>query len=253
MENSNDSADNSSDLSISEGDRSTPTPSVHGRNHSPSSRSPRKLFTNTRERWRQQNVSGAFAELRRLVPTHPPDKKLSKNEILRLAIKYIRLLDSVLRWQDRQEEEEEERMNDDKKGLKRNIKVLKEEKETENDYLPGQITNSKDSNVSLSTGKNFHNSSYQTSPPLSPFSSSSSSSTTSITHTTYSTSSLRLISSSRPFQDYPPITHSSVTPTHHRREDQGTMRATAGRFHPYLLAVHGLPYLFNKKKQNFSG
>jgi hypothetical protein len=39
---------------------------------------PRKVFTNTRERWRQQNVSGAFAELRRLVPTHPPDKKLSK-------------------------------------------------------------------------------------------------------------------------------------------------------------------------------
>lgn len=47
----------------------------------------RKVFTNTRERWRQQNVSGAFAELRKLVPTHPPDKKLSKNEILRNAIK----------------------------------------------------------------------------------------------------------------------------------------------------------------------
>lgn len=49
----------------------------------------RKIFTNSRERWRQQNVSGAFAELRKLVPTHPPDKKLSKNEILRMAIKYI--------------------------------------------------------------------------------------------------------------------------------------------------------------------
>ena len=47
----------------------------------------RKLFTNSRERWRQQNVSGAFAELRKLVPTHPPDKKLSKNEILRMAIR----------------------------------------------------------------------------------------------------------------------------------------------------------------------
>jgi hypothetical protein len=46
-----------------------------------------KIFTNTRERWRQQNVSGAFAELRKLVPTHPPDKKLSKNEILRMAIR----------------------------------------------------------------------------------------------------------------------------------------------------------------------
>jgi hypothetical protein len=49
----------------------------------------RKIFTNSRERWRQQNVSGAFAELRKLVPTHPPDKKLSKNEILRMAIRYL--------------------------------------------------------------------------------------------------------------------------------------------------------------------
>ncbi|XP_076058526.1 uncharacterized protein LOC143035543 [Oratosquilla oratoria] len=64
----------------------------------------RKIFTNTRERWRQQNVSGAFAELRKLVPTHPPDKKLSKNEILRLAIKYIKLLNSVLEWQRCQDE-----------------------------------------------------------------------------------------------------------------------------------------------------
>jgi T-cell acute lymphocytic leukemia protein len=56
----------------------------------------RKIFTNSRERWRQQNVTTAYAELRRLVPTHPPDKKLSKNEILRMAIKYIRLLGIVL-------------------------------------------------------------------------------------------------------------------------------------------------------------
>ncbi|CAL4122643.1 unnamed protein product [Meganyctiphanes norvegica] len=66
--------------------------------------SPPRVFTNTRERWRQQNVSGAFAELRRLVPTHPPDKKLSKNEILRLTIKYIKLLNSVLEWQQKEDE-----------------------------------------------------------------------------------------------------------------------------------------------------
>src|SRR5271156_2945047 len=61
---------------------------------------PRKVFTNSRERWRQQNVSGAFAELRRLVPTYPPDRKLSKNEILRLAIRYIRLLSGIVEWQE---------------------------------------------------------------------------------------------------------------------------------------------------------
>ncbi|XP_061087220.1 T-cell acute lymphocytic leukemia protein 1 homolog isoform X1 [Conger conger] len=56
----------------------------------------RRVFTNSRERWRQQNVNGAFSELRKLIPTHPPDKKLSKNEILRLAMKYISFLVQLL-------------------------------------------------------------------------------------------------------------------------------------------------------------
>ena len=60
----------------------------------------RRIFTNSRERQRQQNVNGAFAELRRLVPTHPPDKKLSKHEILRLTIRYIDLLSNVVEFQD---------------------------------------------------------------------------------------------------------------------------------------------------------
>ena len=63
----------------------------------------RKIVTNSRERMRQQNVNGGFADLRKLVPTHPPDRKLSKNEILRLAIRYINILDSVLKYQDREE------------------------------------------------------------------------------------------------------------------------------------------------------
>lgn len=62
-----------------------------------------KRSTNTREKWRQQNVNNAFANLRKLVPTHPPDRKLSKNEILRLAIRYIRLLTSVIEYQKAQE------------------------------------------------------------------------------------------------------------------------------------------------------
>ncbi|KAK9518822.1 hypothetical protein VZT92_021594 [Zoarces viviparus] len=60
----------------------------------------RRVSTNSRERWRQQNVNGAFAELRSLVPTHPPDRKLSKNEILHLALRYIHFLDRVLTDQD---------------------------------------------------------------------------------------------------------------------------------------------------------
>ncbi|XP_060916370.1 T-cell acute lymphocytic leukemia protein 1 homolog [Labrus mixtus] len=80
----------------------------------------RRVFTNSRERWRQQNVNGAFSELRKLIPTHPHDKKLSKNEILRLAVKYINFLVTLLNDQaqdkrrdsaeeeDEEEEEEEE-------------------------------------------------------------------------------------------------------------------------------------------------
>ena len=56
----------------------------------------RSPSTSNREKWRQQNLNRAFVNLRRLVPTHPPDKRLSKNEILRMAIKYIRLLESIL-------------------------------------------------------------------------------------------------------------------------------------------------------------
>ena len=74
----------------------------------------RRVFTNSRERWRQQNVDGAFAELRRLVPTHPPDKKLSKNEILRLTIKYIDLLDKVVKHQKREQGELENNNEDEK-------------------------------------------------------------------------------------------------------------------------------------------
>ncbi|KAG9261595.1 T-cell acute lymphocytic leukemia protein 2 [Astyanax mexicanus] len=59
----------------------------------------RKVFTNTRERWRQHNVNTAFAELRKLIPTHPPEKKLSKNEILRLAMRYITFLVTLLEKQ----------------------------------------------------------------------------------------------------------------------------------------------------------
>eukprot|EP00061_Rhincodon_typus_P014578 g41673.t1 len=64
------------------------------------------MFTNSRERWRQQNVNGAFSDLRKLIPTHPPDKKLSKNEILRLAMKYINFLVKLLNDQAVQEEPE---------------------------------------------------------------------------------------------------------------------------------------------------
>ncbi|EDV95332.1 heart- and neural crest derivatives-expressed protein 1 [Drosophila grimshawi] len=50
----------------------------------------------TRERVRVEAFNVSFAELRKLLPTLPPDKKLSKIEILKLAICYIAYLNHVL-------------------------------------------------------------------------------------------------------------------------------------------------------------
>lgn len=50
----------------------------------------------TRERIRVEAFNVAFSELRKLLPTLPPDKKLSKIEILKLAICYIAYLNHVL-------------------------------------------------------------------------------------------------------------------------------------------------------------
>lgn len=65
----------------------------------------KRMFTNTRERWRQKNVNHAFGELRKLLPTYPYDKKLSKNEILRLAMRYIQFLDKLLHDMDAMDSE----------------------------------------------------------------------------------------------------------------------------------------------------
>lgn len=50
----------------------------------------------TRERVRVEAFNVAFSDLRKLLPTLPPDKKLSKIEILKLAICYIAYLNHVL-------------------------------------------------------------------------------------------------------------------------------------------------------------
>lgn len=50
----------------------------------------------TRERIRVEAFNVAFTDLRKLLPTLPPDKKLSKIEILKLAICYIAYLNHVL-------------------------------------------------------------------------------------------------------------------------------------------------------------
>ena len=55
------------------------------------------FVTKKREHWRQQNVNLAFSGVRDILPTHPPDKTLSKVDILKTTIKYIMLLDSLLK------------------------------------------------------------------------------------------------------------------------------------------------------------
>lgn len=60
-------------------------------------------------------MNGAFSELRKLIPTHPPDKKLSKNEILRLAVKYINFLVTLLndQAQDKSTDSNEDKNEDE--------------------------------------------------------------------------------------------------------------------------------------------
>ena len=54
------------------------------------------VVNNSRERDRTHSVNTAFVELRTLIPTEPPNRKLSKIETLRLASSYISHLHTVL-------------------------------------------------------------------------------------------------------------------------------------------------------------
>ncbi|KAM9314274.1 uncharacterized protein lyl1 [Pholidichthys leucotaenia] len=101
----------------------------------------RRVFTNSRERWRQQNVNGAFSELRKLIPTHPPDKKLSKNEILRLAVKYINFLVTLLndQAQDKSRDSAEDKAEDETSTAQMDISKLNPLFKT-NSRLPSHST-----------------------------------------------------------------------------------------------------------------
>ena len=57
---------------------------------------PQRNHANARERTRTHSVNDAFVTLRSLVPTEPPDRKLSKIETLRLASSYIGHLNALL-------------------------------------------------------------------------------------------------------------------------------------------------------------
>uniref|UniRef100_A0A8C4XVM5 BHLH domain-containing protein n=1 Tax=Falco tinnunculus TaxID=100819 RepID=A0A8C4XVM5_FALTI len=64
----------------------------------------RRAAANARERDRTHSVNTAFGALRRLIPTRPADRRLSKVETLRLAASYISHLANVLRLHRRQAE-----------------------------------------------------------------------------------------------------------------------------------------------------
>lgn len=58
---------------------------------------PKRGQANRRERVRTENVNAGFDKLRKLIPTDPLDRKLSKIEILRLATSYIKHLYNLTR------------------------------------------------------------------------------------------------------------------------------------------------------------
>ncbi len=73
--------------------------SSNGRYLASSGQFQNRVPTNSRERWRQQTVNNAFAQLRQIIPTHPTEKKMSKADILRSTIKYISILNKVVEYQ----------------------------------------------------------------------------------------------------------------------------------------------------------
>ena len=54
----------------------------------------RRMEANARERDRTCNLNSAYQRLRELIPTEPRNRRLSKIEILRLAMSYIDHLDN---------------------------------------------------------------------------------------------------------------------------------------------------------------
>lgn len=58
---------------------------------------PKRGQANRRERVRTENVNVGFENLRKLIPTDPEDRKLSKIEVLRLATSYINHLYNLTR------------------------------------------------------------------------------------------------------------------------------------------------------------
>lgn len=58
---------------------------------------PKRGQANRRERVRTENVNVGFEKLRKLIPTDPKDRKLSKIEVLRLATSYINHLYNLTR------------------------------------------------------------------------------------------------------------------------------------------------------------
>ena len=87
------SDDQVADIIASEGRRPSRR---RGSDDEDASRTARRLMTNKRERYRQQLVNDAFSQLRHLIPTFPPDKKLSKHDVLKQAARYIHYVQTML-------------------------------------------------------------------------------------------------------------------------------------------------------------
>ncbi|OZC04840.1 Helix-loop-helix DNA-binding domain protein [Onchocerca flexuosa] len=54
------------------------------------------MCQNRTERDRQLQINSAFLQLRQIIPSYPINKKMSKQEILRGAIRYLRILEYLL-------------------------------------------------------------------------------------------------------------------------------------------------------------
>jgi len=92
---------------------------------------------NERERMRVRNVNEGYASLRDHLPLEPTDKRLSKVETLRGAIRYIKLLESLLENNDTDNDEKKQDLNDRKDE---NNNTISENTSNDNKYKSNRTT-----------------------------------------------------------------------------------------------------------------
>lgn len=119
---------------------------------------PKRGQANKRERVRTENVNAGFDNLRKLIPTDPEDRKLSKIEVLRLATSYINHLFNLTRADSCMEAETNDKLVSESSSEEDDDGDNDEEEEVDNkhhDFVSGD-TNKRSNKTMGKFNRNHH-------------------------------------------------------------------------------------------------